>query len=133
MTNIKNKNHFEKTIYFEEFCLKKLAKHLRISEIEVYHKTKDKGDASYDLENGNIKYDVKYSNLSRVRKDEDYFVWDFDIRYKTEYCDYLLLLGLENNEPKKLFLVPLEDAPSRRIRIKPSKSYKWEYYLIWQK
>jgi hypothetical protein len=70
-------------------------------------------------------------------------VWDFDLRVSSwengkskkgglpKIIDtFYLLLGLENNEPSKLFLMPAMDIKTTHIRIPVSGKSKYYKYVI---
>src|SRR5690349_5465252 len=127
-------------IFFENFARIKLAEHLKISPTKIRHLSAANPISDYDLEYGDTRYDVKYANPTISSKNKKIPTWDFSLRkvHKGErtgqdytHCDYFLLLGMKNGIPKKVFLVPVEEAPTNHIRVSISGHSRYHKYEIY--
>jgi hypothetical protein len=88
-------------------------------------------------------YEVRVSSPVPYAKDNRSTVWDFDLRgnkwvngrnVKIErtqtLCNFYLLIGLRENKPFKIFLLPAEKAPPSHVRITLTGRSKYYQYEI---
>jgi hypothetical protein len=123
---------FVDTLVSEKFAIKILARYFRVRPEDITHVTSFDSDNPIDIIFRNVRYDVKFSNPTIIDRDTKDKIWDFDIRGKKDYCDYLILIGMLNYRPMKLFLVPAKGAPLRHIRVSITGKSKWHDYTIWE-
>lgn len=127
-------------IFFENFAKIKLAEHLKISPGKIQHLSAINPISDYDLEYDDIRYDVKYANPTLSAKSKKIPTWDFSLRkvhngkragQDYTHCDYFLLIGMKNGIPKRVFLVPVTDAPTNHIRVSISGYSRYHKYEIY--
>lgn len=128
-----NQDLFIKTFVSERFAINILSDYHRINKKNIRHLTAEKGNSKIDLMLNNKTYDVKYSNPTLTNSSRTTLVWDFDIRGKKDYCDFLLLIGMIKGRPLKVFLVPGLNIPAHHVRISINGESKYHKYLIWSK
>lgn len=121
-------NRFYRLIQLEDFVKNILENHFNKP---VEHFTLTKPSHPFDLLMDDKRIDVKYSNAIRLRRNENYLFWDFDIRGKNDYCEYFAFLAMIDTVPKKLLFIPCKDVPRHHIRIPVSGSSKWNDFIIW--
>jgi len=127
-------------IFFENFARIKLAEYLKVSPNKIQHLSALNPTSDYDLEYDDMRYDVKYANPTLSAKTKKTPTWDFSLRkvhngersgQDYTQCDYFLLLGMKNGIPKKVFLVPVGDAPTNHIRVSIKGISKYHKYQIY--
>ena len=125
------KSLFEKVIISERFAIKILSSHLKLPLKKFYHVTEIDNQSPVDFICLGQTYDVKFSNLCIVSHRKIVPIWDFDLRGKTDYCDWFVLIGMEDDNPISIYLVPAHVAPTRHLRISAAGKSKWTEYKIW--
>ncbi len=123
----------QETYESELFAKSVVAEHVGMDESAIQHVSADNLQSPFDFQIHGLKFDVKFSSPTHCDSTDKTFVWDFDIRYKTNYCDYLILIGMEDNAPRAVFAVPFEISPHRHLRVSVHGFSKWHKYQIWGK
>lgn len=135
-----NSNDF--ILFYEQYALSLLAKHLNVSEEEIQHLTATNQSFPYDLYCLGESYNVKMANPSRVNHRTNALIWDFDLRlngysngenikYKKNcQCNYWILMGFSGGIPKSIYLIPSEKVSVRHIRIPTSGVSIYKKYLL---
>lgn len=123
----------DETLLAESFVITKLALYFHENNIENFiHESKIKPSYPYDISYFGKRFDVKFSNPVIVNRTRHQRVWDFDIRGKSDYCDYFVLLGVRHNRPDTLFLINAKNAPKHHIRISIVGKTKYNANVIWK-
>lgn len=129
--------------FLHDFILLKLAYYLRIDPSDITVRPMDNLRANFDLVYKGKKYVIKMSNPIFLAKSEHVRFWDFDVRsgYYTNgrnkriardqnLCDFYLLIGMENNVPQEMFLLPVDKVPLSHVRISVDGESKYKQYAI---
>lgn len=126
-------------MFYEQFAIYKIAEKLGIKASEIQHISKENPTATFDLKYNNFKFDVKYSHPVVTKKKGKMRYWDFNLRkvingkrvgnYK-EYCDFYFCIGMQNGIPKKIFMIPIKEAPTSHIRISVMGDSRYNQFLI---
>jgi len=117
---------------FEKYGKTALAHHLGVKESMIEHLTENDPISKVDLKFGNITFDIKYASPTLTSRQKKQGLWDFDLRKKGQdkYCDFYLLIGIQNGIPRQVFLVAFDKAPTRHIRISVQGISKYQEYRI---
>lgn len=114
----------------EQFSKQVLANYLGVKESEIEHVSDKDPQNIIDLRYKDQTYDVKHSAPVMISKTKTKKVWDFDLRGKQNYCNFLILVGLLHNRYSKVYLVPGNISPKHHIRISIYGISKWQKYEI---
>lgn len=135
----------EKT-FLQNFLTQKLKLHLRLKEepkgfTDVLNTVTEKPIQTMIIDGK--RFDVKLSNPIKMSSDTRKKIWDFDLRrdfwkegkmkkesLENPPCDYYILVGLEDDVPKKVFLLPSSSAPTSHVRISIEGLSKYYKYAI---
>jgi hypothetical protein len=117
----------------ERFAINVLSDFVGVDPRYIKHMSATDETYPIDLQLHNLTFDVKYSSPTFDSKNKTLPLWDFDIRNKIDYCDYFILIGMENERPSAVFAVPGHVAPVRHLRISISGRSKWHAYKVWGK
>lgn len=132
------------TLQLRHFAKEKLANHLAISPEDISPFIKpDVRHVDADLLHDGKVYDIKTSNPVFTQKEKKAPVWDFDLRgsawkdgrnhkikKSSPTCDFYILIGMIENNPERIFLLPSSPAPSSHIRIALKGESKYNQFLI---
>jgi hypothetical protein len=124
------KTHFEQTLTSEKFGIKVIEE---VVGGEAIHHTAINSNSPIDFELNGLSFDVKYANPSMVSSHKTLPLWDFDLKHLKEYCDYMVLIGMKNFAPVRVFLVPNDRRAKRHIRVSIDGSSKWNEYVVWSR
>jgi hypothetical protein len=116
----------------EPFVVEHLTKHFDIPESYLMSNRFVPGVDTGDIYYGALNIFVKTSNPVIINKEKKEAIWDFDfrnIKLRGEH-DHYLLLGLKDNEPDRLFLIPPWVQIPSHIRISITGSSIYEQYEI---
>lgn len=119
------------TLIAEKFVIQKLSKYFNRPEEDFDHLSEKNFTSVTDIQLDDKKFDVKFSNPVLINKDKTKRIWDFDMRGKSNYCDFLVLVGIRHNRPDKIFLMKADGAPIHHIRVSITGESKYNEYLIW--
>lgn len=121
------------TFQSEFFAIELIKKLINSPTIGVTHHTISNTNSPVDFSISDIIFDVKCAKPSLINATRKQKVWDFDLKHLKQYCDYIILIGLQNDMPEKVFLVPSKDLAMRHIRISILGNSKWHEYEVWRK
>jgi hypothetical protein len=121
---------YKKTLASEKLAKRLLVECRGFNPYAIKHLTAKNGCSTADLEYKGLCYDVKYSNAHPQRNS---MMWDFCLRGKgADNCDFLILLGLDQNVLKRAFLIPDGEVLNRhRIRVPVYGDSKWYKYTMY--
>lgn len=130
-------------VFLRDFIIAKLAYHLQTNPVNIKVRSFDNIVSEYDLSFNGKTYVIRLSNDVYFDKKRDLKVWDFDVREnswkerknkrvsrKIDSCDYYILVGMVNNIPKEMFVIPLEKTPKSHVRISVSGRSKYRKYAV---
>lgn len=128
---------------WQDFIRLKLAEHLHTNPTKVEHISIDSPQQSFDLRlNGNT-YSIKFCNPVTISRNRQKLFWDFDLRKNfwrdgktqksskdTDPSDFYILVGMIDNTPKKIHLIPADKTPTAHVRIVVDGKSKYKEYEI---
>lgn len=130
-------------VFTKDFARFRLAEYFHIPPADIQVHPLQKGSNIYMLEHSGASYIIKFSSPVYYRKDAKKPLWDFDIRdnvwangknkklpVEAKENLYYLFIGLENNLPKKFFLVSSNEVPKNHVRILLEGKSKYHKYEI---
>lgn len=123
----------ESEIFLKNFIRYRLAEYLHVPHSSI---TISGTKESYDLEINGTKYCIRLSYPGLTNRLKKTQIWDFDLRHSPviisndPQCDYYILVGMEKNSPKRIFVVPFHDAPTSHVRISIKGVSKYANYEI---
>lgn len=130
-------------LFLNDYILLKLAYHLKCEPRDITVRSMQKPTAHFDLVYQGETYAIKLSNPVIIAKNDAIRWWDFDVRANSyqdkknkrlkregNICDYYLLIGMENNIPQKMFVIPAEKTPTSHVRISVKGKSKYSQYEI---
>ena len=129
----KKGDYFGETYKAEVFAIKILSEFLNVNEKEFEHLFLKNKIAPFDIKFNNLKYDVKFANPTLSDSKKSIKSWTFDIRHKQNYCNFLVLIGMDENLPMKLFLIPAINIPKKHLRVSINGKSKWHRFQIWER
>jgi hypothetical protein len=116
----------------EQFVCSILEKYFKVTWDDVEHVSYINPKCVYDIRINDLTFDVKHSSPTLISNKKKAKTWNFDLRKKTDYCNYVVLVGLIYNRFDKIFLIPINKTPKRWIRISICGLSKWYEYKIWE-
>jgi hypothetical protein len=126
------KSYLEQTFISEFFAIELIKKLMNTPTLSANHHTVSNTNSPIDFSLADITFDVKCASPTLVSATKKQKVWDFDLKHLKQYCDYIILIGLIDDTPQRVFLIPSNDLSLRHIRISIVGQSKWHAYGIWQ-
>lgn len=129
--------------FLDDFLLDKLAHHFHTDKRLIRVVNPDKQFQTSQLNYGGVTFEVKVCNPSIVGKFMGTPTWDFDVRMnvskkgkknrvlrEAHRCDYYILMGLIDDAPEQIFIIPSYKVPKSHVRISISRRSKYHKYVI---